>query len=183
MPARRSGTRATSPVNKNGLPALRRNRTAEAKLSGTKELPGLMRNNTNNSIDPSTLAQKPRRMRNRPSASGQSLERAFQDSGITTSSAYTLASSSNSSFASRFNESVKFSVKQFLNQKEGTLEQTYDMGDLIGEGGFGEVYSCYHLETGEQRAVKVMEKSLEKEHINEQIVSEYNILKELDHPK
>lgn len=78
---------------------------------------------------------------------------------------------------------MKFSVQNFVNQKKGTLESTYDMGELIGEGGFGEVYSCYHIETDEERAVKVMVKSTKKESINEEIVKEYNILKELDHPK
>ena len=137
--------------------------------------PGLMRNN---SIDPSTLGQKPRRMRNRPAAATS----IFNDSGLTAGSV-----DSTCSFASRWSgsnhESIKFSVQTFVNQKQGTLEASYDMGNLIGEGGFGEVYSCYHIETGEERAVKVMEKSTKKEHINEEIVKEYNILRELDHPK
>ena len=172
MAAEIAHTRSTSP--KPALPGFRRSKTAEPRMMHVQP-PGLIRNN---SIDPNSLAQKPRRMRNRPAAATSFLH----DSGLTTSSV-----DSSCSFASRWSssnhESIKFSVQTFVNQKQGTLESSYEMGNLIGEGGFGEVYSCYHIETGEERAVKVMEKSLNKEHINEEIVKEYNILKELDHPK
>ena len=111
----------------------------------------------------------------------------MNDSGLTTNSGSgdDATVGSFASYASRWScaESVKFGVRNFVDQKEGTLESYYDIGDLVGEGGFGEVYSCYHIDTGDERAVKVMEKSLKKQSINEEIVKEYQILKELDHPK
>jgi len=124
-------------------------------------------------------------------------------------------SNDNDSFtsdASRWNnESVKFSAKNFVrsnrfsettantstkstpsssssSSSSSLLESHYRLNKLIGEGGFGEVYSCQHLATKENRAVKVMEKSFgsstkHEQSINESIMREYNILRELDHPK
>ena len=145
-------------------------------------LPGLARNN---SIDPKSLSRI-RRVRSPKNS------KALNDSGhsgVTTTSTENGSINSNS-FSSvnsaklQWNhESVKFSAKNFVTSNAGTLESHYQLGDLIGEGGFGEVYSCQHLETGEIRAVKVMEKSTHKQSINDDIVKEYNILKELDHPK
>ncbi|CAB9502538.1 MAP kinase-activated protein kinase 2 (Fragment) [Seminavis robusta] len=132
-------------------------------------LPGLARNN---SIDPSTLGRPARRMR------AGKRQGVLNDSGLTAGSTGT---DSASSFGSKW-ESVKFSANNFVTAKTGILEDFYDLGDLLGEGGFGEVYACTHLETGEERAVKIMEKSQSKPSVNEAIVQEYNILKDLDHP-
>ena len=54
--------------------------------------------------------------------------------------------------------SIKFSAKNFVAQNCGALDETYKVGDLLGEGGFGEVYACTHIESGAERAVKIMEK-------------------------
>lgn len=143
-----------------------------APLNGAQ--PGLARNN---SIDPQSL-QKPIVRRTRSPK-----HRTNQDSGYTTIGSANSSMSSTSSGVGFNHESVKFSAKNFVTSNVGTLESHYKLGDLIGEGGFGEVYDCEHLETGEIRAVKVMEKSTTKQSINDDIVKEYNILKELDHPK
>lgn len=149
-------------------------RKVPANLNTASALPGLARND---SIDINSL-QRPARRTVSPKSRSQ------QDSG-----GMTAGSSANSSLSSinsgvGFNhESVKFSAKNFVTSNVGTLESQYKLGDLIGEGGFGEVYDCEHLGTGEIRAVKVMEKSATKQSINDDIVKEYNILKELDHPK
>jgi Protein kinase domain len=142
--------------------------------SATGSLPGLARNN---SIDPSSLSRPARRLRG--AKRGQQNNGALHDSNVSTVSS---AHDSQSSAGSKW-ESVKFSAKNFVVQKAGILEDFYDLGDLIGEGGFGEVYACTHLETGEKRAVKVMEKSMTKKSINDNIIREYYILKDLDHPK
>ena len=150
-----------------------------ATLNAAATPPGLARND---SIDPNSLQRPVRR-----TFSPKSTNRSLQDSGGMTAT----GSSVNSSLSSinsgvGFNhESVKFSAKNFVTSNDvGTsLESHYKLGDLIGEGGFGEVYECEHLATGEIRAVKVMEKSSTKQSINDEIVKEYNILKELDHPK
>lgn len=130
-------------------------------------LPGLMRNN---SIDPMSL-NIPRN----GSRGGKRLSTKLADSVMTNGSGDSISSFSH--------DSVKFSAKNFVTQRTATLESTYRLGKLLGEGGFGEVYACTHKESGDKRAVKVMEKSTKKKSINEDIVKEYNILKELDHPK
>jgi hypothetical protein len=78
--------------------------------------------------------------------------------------------------------SVKFTAKNFVTQRPGTLESFYSLGDLLGSGGFGEVYSCVHKETGSERAVKVLIKNQEDEALNEQVIREFNMLRTLDSP-
>lgn len=50
-----------------------------------------------------------------------------------------------------------------------------------GEGAYGNVYACTHIETGAERAVKVIPKSLDQEQ-NDMVIREFNVIKELDHP-
>lgn len=78
-------------------------------------------------------------------------------------------------------ESIKFSAKNFVAQNEDSLETHYKIGELLGEGGFGEVFSCIHIESGEERAVKVIPKQ-EDEAENVKIIEEFDIVKDLDHP-
>lgn len=78
--------------------------------------------------------------------------------------------------------SIKFSVQNFLNHKVGvSIESQYDLGKLLGEGGFGEVFQCTQKHTGEERAAKRMEKQRQQE-INDEIIREFNVLRGLDHP-
>lgn len=157
---------------------------AAMKTTPTRPEPGLIRND---SIDPSSL-QRPAQRRVRSPRTGRSPTRRNQqqqlnDSGLTSGTGGSGDSFSSIASAGRWNnESVKFSAKNFVTSNSGTLEAHYELGELIGEGGFGEVYACKHLATEEIRAVKVMEKSTKKQSINDDIVKEYNILKELDHP-
>ena len=79
-------------------------------------------------------------------------------------------------------ESVKFHARDFLVHKQEDLLQDYDLGDMLGEGGFGLVYSCIHKSTGAERAVKILRKDPTRPNYNENIINEFNVLKELDHP-
>jgi calcium-dependent protein kinase len=56
------------------------------------------------------------------------------------------------------------------------------LGSLLGAGGFGEVYSCEHIETGAERAVKVLVKSLDDPKADEVVIKEFNMLRSLDSP-
>ena len=150
----------------------------------------------NNSIDPMSLGlPRHRQMRAlRKGGATSPTPPLNEESGI----------GADDSYSTKFShESVKFNVHNFVqhhnqtpnsnNNKAGTagsattsqrrLETQYKLGPLLGEGGFGQVYSVTHIETGEERAVKVMEKSKSKPKINEDIVREYTVLKDLDHPK
>jgi hypothetical protein len=174
--------------------------TATVTTSGAGTLPGLARNNSidpstlsrpsrpgalpslarNNSIDPSSLSRPARHLRG--AKRGQVITSPLHDSGVSNVSCGSASGDSVSSSGSKW-ESIKFSAKNFVFRKAGILEDFYDLGDFVGEGGFGEVFACTHVETGEERAVKVMEKHLTKPSKNDDIIAEYNILKDLDHPK
>jgi serine/threonine protein kinase len=78
--------------------------------------------------------------------------------------------------------SVKFHARDFLSIKQEDLLADYELGDVLGEGGFGLVYSCIHRETGAERAVKMLQKDPNRPQIEETIVNEFNILKDMDHP-
>jgi calcium-dependent protein kinase len=78
-------------------------------------------------------------------------------------------------------QSVKFSAKTFVAQNVDSLEVHYVVGELLGEGGFGEVYSCTHIQSTEVRAVKVIPKH-EDEEENLKVIEEFDIVKDLDHP-
>lgn len=79
-------------------------------------------------------------------------------------------------------DSVKFHARDFLSVKQEDLLADYELGDVLGEGGFGLVYSCIHRETGAERAVKMLQKDPLRPQIQESILNEFNILKDLDHP-
>lgn len=46
----------------------------------------------------------------------------------------------------------------FVRKREGKLVDYYRVGKELGSGSFGEVRRVVHIETGEQRAVKVIKK-------------------------
>jgi serine/threonine protein kinase len=79
-------------------------------------------------------------------------------------------------------ESVKFHARDFLSVKQEDLLADYELGDVLGEGGFGLVYSCIHRATGSERAVKMLKKDPRYPHIQDNILNEFNVLKDLDHP-
>jgi calcium-dependent protein kinase len=84
--------------------------------------------------------------------------------------------------------SIKFTAQAFVKNRSlgEDLEQFYDLGDKIGEGGFGEVFSVIHKKTGAERAVKVIYKTedsdIDFERVNATIRNEFNAVKSLDHP-
>jgi calcium-dependent protein kinase len=52
----------------------------------------------------------------------------------------------------------------------------------IGTGAYGEVRKCLHRESKVQRAVKIIVKNKLSEYEKQRLISEINILKQLDHP-
>lgn len=75
-----------------------------------------------------------------------------------------------------------FSASNFITKHEGVISDKYHVGEKIGAGGYGEVFSCRHKDSGIERAVKVLEKSKYCDEANENVENEFEILKELDHP-
>lgn len=74
-------------------------------------------------------------------------------------------------------------ANHFVTHKVGdSLEDSYIVGDMIGEGAFGEVFCCRHRSTNSERAAKALPKSTFSERDNEQVRNEFSIVKNLDHP-
>lgn len=86
------------------------------------------------------------------------------------------------------NVSIKFQAQNFVKNRGlgEDLDDHYDIGDKIGEGGFGEVYTAVHKKTGAERAVKVIYKTEDDdddfETVNTTIRNEFAVVKSLDHP-
>ena len=80
-------------------------------------------------------------------------------------------------------QSVKFRANNFVASQNASLDAHYHVGELLGEGGFGEVYQCTHIQSGEdQRAVKVIAKHESSAEENVKLIAEFDIVKDLDHP-
>lgn len=69
-----------------------------------------------------------------------------------------------------------------MTLNEGKLKDYYKIGKKLGEGAFGEVRTCKHLESGQLRAVKVLKKSIMNINHDFMFQNEITNLKELDHP-
>ena len=77
-------------------------------------------------------------------------------------------------------DSIKFSANNFVTQCYESFEDYYEIVELLGEGAYGEVFVCKHKESRAERAVKILEVSTEAE--AETVLSEFNILRGVDHP-
>ena len=69
-----------------------------------------------------------------------------------------------------------------MRKQTGKLVDHYRVGKELGAGAYGEVRRVVHIETGEQRAVKVISKQNLNEVEMNTLYNEINILKNLDHP-
>lgn len=85
---------------------------------------------------------------------------------------------------------LKFTAKDFVAQHTKSadgksLAEDYDIDfdkDVIEEGTKSIVYRCTHKATGEERAVKIVEKSSWNDDANDSIKHEIDLLKKMDHP-
>lgn len=71
--------------------------------------------------------------------------------------------------------------KWFVTSSDDDITDHYDLTQQIGEGGFGRVLLGTHRNSGEVRAVKIIQKSRVKE--ARTFKTEIDILKRLDHPQ
>ena len=67
---------------------------------------------------------------------------------------------------------IKFSAQGFVTQQVGKLLEEYAIGDMLGSGGFGEVYLGKHKKSGAERAIKVVHKSPVDYAANQAIIHE-----------
>jgi len=70
----------------------------------------------------------------------------------------------------------------FIKQHAGNFESSYKLQKKVGEGGFGSVYICEHIETKEQRAVKIISIHKISKKDLALTMEEMKILASLDHP-
>ena len=77
---------------------------------------------------------------------------------------------------------IKVDSALFVQKGLGTLRDIYKIGQVLGEGAFGEVRLCTHRETKEKRAVKVLKKENMDKHEQQTMLNEINTLRSLDHP-
>jgi calcium-dependent protein kinase len=79
-------------------------------------------------------------------------------------------------------EMPKFSQKDFVQLRQGSVENTYTITNLLGKGSFGFVYKAKHKFSDSFRAVKVLKKENLSEITRLKLLQEVEILKTLDHP-
>ena len=80
-------------------------------------------------------------------------------------------------------ETFTISPHDFITEKSCQLRENYEIKELIGEGGYGQVRKITHRLTGEDRAVKIIsKKSLKSQEDLETMQQEVSILRTLDHP-
>ena len=75
---------------------------------------------------------------------------------------------------------IKFNAQRFVTKQVGKLLEEYAIGDMLGSGGFGEVYLGKHKKTGAERAIKVVNKSSFDDGVNEAVLHEFNVVRKLD---
>ncbi|CAG9321967.1 unnamed protein product [Blepharisma stoltei] len=75
-----------------------------------------------------------------------------------------------------------FSKADFVSQKKGSAEEYYTVLKKLGSGGFGTVYQVIDKRTGIERAMKELPRSKMTQEASVQMLSEVEILRNLDHP-
>ncbi len=71
-------------------------------------------------------------------------------------------------------KNIKFEKDAFVcGLNEALVKDVYDLGEVIGEGGYGKVYKAVHRLTGQTRAIKEVIPKEEK-HL---VINEINILR------
>lgn len=100
--------------------------------------------------------------------------------GCTISTKYRKKNDEN--FISNVDE-IKVDPGIFVNENKKKFKDVYRIGNILGSGSCGEVKTCFHRETGQKRAVKILKKNLMKSESEKALLlREISILKSLDHP-
>jgi tRNA A-37 threonylcarbamoyl transferase component Bud32 len=72
--------------------------------------------------------------------------------------------------------------KFFIHSIYGSIEDTYQVGEIIGQGSSSTVRRCVHIDTKIERAIKTIAKNSLSESQRLTLHEETEILKSLDHP-
>ncbi|OMJ70823.1 hypothetical protein SteCoe_31123 [Stentor coeruleus] len=80
-------------------------------------------------------------------------------------------------------DEIKVDPGIFINENKKKFQDVYRIGSYLGSESRGEVKTCFHRETGQKRAVKILKKDLMgSESEKTLLLREISILKSLDHP-
>lgn len=81
-------------------------------------------------------------------------------------------------------QKVKVNKGMFIQEHGDLFYSEYELEDKLGSGAFSVVYKCRERQSGDIRAVKIVNKSsLTKQHVNlSNKLQEIQVLKRLDHP-
>jgi calcium-dependent protein kinase len=88
----------------------------------------------------------------------------------------------------RFNDETKLLKLQeskpstFIKKSVGSVRDNYTIGEILGQGSYGEVRKCTHKATKEERAVKFMSKDAMDQEEMDDFLNEVDVLAEMDHP-
>jgi calcium-dependent protein kinase len=82
----------------------------------------------------------------------------------------------------RINSIIKVGAKNFATEHTSKFDEKYEMVEKLGEGNFGEVFCAKGKESENERAVKILTKSLIGEEEILVIENEIKILRSVDHP-
>jgi serine/threonine protein kinase len=72
--------------------------------------------------------------------------------------------------------------KFFIHSIHGAVEDTYKIGDIIGQGSFSTVRKAMHYDTNTERAIKIIAKNSISETQKLTVNEETEVLKSFDHP-
>jgi len=77
---------------------------------------------------------------------------------------------------------LHFQISGLIAENEGNIKDYYKISSCIGRGAYGEVRKCLNKDTKSLRAVKIINKKYLEEDEKAKLLSEINILKQMDHP-
>jgi calcium-dependent protein kinase len=77
---------------------------------------------------------------------------------------------------------IKINHENFVKENTGNIKEFYKISSCIGRGAYGEVRKCLHKQSLSMRAVKIINKKYLEDDEREKLLTEINILKNMDHP-
>ena len=72
---------------------------------------------------------------------------------------------------------IHIAANMFINEKKGKISIDYDVLEVIGKGGYGEVKKVIHKITGDVRAMKTIRKESCDEGYLKSLGNEINIMR------
>lgn len=77
---------------------------------------------------------------------------------------------------------LNIDTNNLISEKRGRITKDYQILELLGKGGFGEVKKVVHKLTRDVRAMKIIKKDKCDESYLASLTNEIKIMKQLDHP-